>query len=323
MIVGFIIAFKSKVNMSNNCIIHHPQIKISDINKLTFVTESRYGELVETKYARQNLGGIQLHSNQCAGIPDSYVEGMAYHIECYKNFTRARAELKKSESSASTQSSMSKAEAAPARPKRSRETDTSGRFPDLCMFCKQIELRYKGNRQQPTNIITDTSELTLRKAVALHNDKVMADAIQDVDLKVKDFKKHKQCYKAYTAIVSNEAKKKNEDDQMIDKWELVKQAIHRTIVTEERCLSLDTLLELNGIENKDHHSRRNMKSWLKRNYGDKIVFLTPEINKGQVVMSKASLEAVSRGEKVVHHVVPSSDNASIKQAGYCTSMYNK
>ena len=77
---------------------------------------------------------------------------------------------------------------------------------------------------------------------------------------------------------------------------------------------MDTLLELKGIEKKDYQNRRNMKSYVQRKYGNKIVFLSTESNKGQLVMSMKCLEDVSRGEKAVYNAVPLNDDTALRHA---------
>ena len=152
-------------------------------------------------------------------------------------------------------------------------------------------------------------------AVALRHDKELGDAIRDVNLREKDFRKHKICYKNYASVVSNEAEKTSTSpSHPTDDWLLARKTIDETVLQQQKCLSLDTLMELKGIRTKNHHIRRNMKSWVQRNYGNYIVFLTAEVNKGQIIMSKQSLVAVERGEKVVTETFPLSDDTSLKHA---------
>ena len=113
----------------------------------------------------------------------------------------------------------------------------------------------------------ESTEETLRMAVALRHDKELGDAIRSVNLREKDFRKYKICYKNYTSVVSNEAKKTSTSpSHPTDDWLLVRKTI---VLQQQKCLSLDTLMELKGIRTKNHHSRRNMKSWVHRNYGRK------------------------------------------------------
>ena len=98
----------------------------------------------------------------------------------------------------------------------------------------------------------------------------MSDAIAGVDLLVKDFMKHESCMKNYTSIVR--VNDKSASHEKIDEWVLVRQSIDETVIENGVCISLDTLLELKGIQKKDHQTRCNLKSWVERNYGNKIIF---------------------------------------------------
>lgn len=52
-----------------------------------------------------------------------------------------------------------------------------------------------------------------------------------------------------------------------------------------------------GIKMKNRDSCHNMKSWLARTYGNRIVFLITDNNKGQLMMTRDSLDAIERGKK--------------------------
>ena len=73
-------------------------------------------------------------------------------------------------------------------------------------------------------------------------------------------------------------------------------------------------MELKGIQKKDHQPRLHLKCRVERNYGNKVVFLSTESNKGQLIMSKKCLENVSRGEKVLYNTVPLNDVIALRHA---------
>ena len=165
------------------------------------------------------------------------------------------------------------------------------------MICKQIEYRTKsGEREYPTKLTLPDAAATFVKAVALRCDKEMNDAIEGTNLLEKDFRKHKTCYKNYTSIVAHEGRKVDISEKC-DPYGLVRKAIKETVLQEQRCMSLDSLMDLKGIKVKNNLSRRNMKAWISRNYGEKILFLTSDNDKDQIIMSKESLESVGKGEK--------------------------
>ena len=76
------------------CIIHYPQLKLKNHNKLITVTKS-FNTIIEAKKAHQKLGPVYFHPNQCAALPDTFAEGLSYHYECYNNFMKAISQFRK------------------------------------------------------------------------------------------------------------------------------------------------------------------------------------------------------------------------------------
>ena len=83
------------MNQERHCIIHYPQLKLKNKNKLTSLTQTSFQTLKDAKNARIELGLDHLHQIQCDGVPDEFTEGLGYHYECYNNFTRANSLLRK------------------------------------------------------------------------------------------------------------------------------------------------------------------------------------------------------------------------------------
>ena len=136
---------------------------MSKPRNLTKVTESRYSQLITAKNPRIKVGGAYLHQPQCDNVPNLFVEGLAYHQECYKQFTRAISDLNKREDALSSEkspvpSSSASGSATSARPNRYRETDSAGRSPSYCMICKKVEKRI---RTKDTDVIEQPSKFTL------------------------------------------------------------------------------------------------------------------------------------------------------------------
>ena len=69
------------------------------------------------------------------------------------------------------------------------------------------------------------------------------------------------------------------------------------------CISLDTLLELQGITKHDANSRKAMKRWVQRNFENRMVFLSGGGKTGQLIMSTQ------------YNTVPLSDQTSLRHAG--------
>ena len=111
------------------------------------------------------------------------------------------------------------------------------------------------------------------------NDSAMRDAIDGVDLMVKDFMKHESCWRDYT-LVLNRKENKTEDP-----YDEVRKVIRETVLEQKICISLDTLLELQGITKHDANSRKVLKRWVQRNFEKSILFLSGEENTGQLLMS--------------------------------------
>ena len=239
------------------CLIHYPQVARKDENGFVEVNASRHEKLLKARDARRNLGGCheQSHIDQCNAVADNFAPGNHYHRECYNNFYRAVSEWDKEKEnrvetpSSSTSSSIS-------RPQRTKETDTAGRFPTYCFFCKKLELRKKdGGREHPTPMTLQSAVDTLLKAVALRCDKEMSDAIHGVNLMEKDFMKHNTCYKHYVSIVTNEKRRSGESVVKLDEWILVRKAISETVIGDQNCMTLDSLMDHKGIKVKNHIPR--------------------------------------------------------------------
>ena len=116
------------------CIIHYPQLVRIRSKKFVDVDQFRHATLVKALDARRTLGRNYIHSPQCDAVPDQFTEGLQYHTECYKNFTRVISDLKKKDEASKSAASAEKTDYAEGRPNRTKETDSAGRFPLHCMF---------------------------------------------------------------------------------------------------------------------------------------------------------------------------------------------
>ena len=57
-------------------------------------------------------------------------------------------------------------------------------------------------------------------------------------------------------------------------------------------MSLDTLLELQGITKHDASTRKVMKKWVKRNFENEVMFLSGEEKKGPTRPNQISLDVL-------------------------------
>ena len=118
------------------------------------------------------------HPDQCDIIPDVFVPGLNYHPECYKQFIRAVSELKKvGDTLPSPGPSTARTDYSKHRPRRGSELDPVGRFPLYYMVCrKMVQRDEKDGREFPTKLTLESTEETLRIAVALRHDKELGDS---------------------------------------------------------------------------------------------------------------------------------------------------
>ena len=131
-------------------------------------------------------------------------------------------------------------------------------------------------------------------------------------LMVKDFLKHESCHQNYVTIVHNA----KDGSKVEDEYDLVSKTIDDTVIQNGVCITLDSLLKIKGVDEKNigNQSRRNMKSFIQRNYSGNVAFLSTESKKSQLVMSMSSLENVSRGKKTLFNAVPVSDKTTLRHA---------
>ena len=237
--------------MSKRCLIHYPNISIANKTKFTDIDKDRYEKLRKAKSDRLTLGGLYIteHRTQLDAVPIDFVEGHHYHLEYYKQFTRALADLKKKQKTRADQnvsnsnSCISTSTSSTERPKRSTEKSEAGRFPLYCIICKTVTKRKRTRdeeeKEQPTKFTLEESVETFRKAMVAKQDKEMMDAIDGVDIMLKNFRKHESCWRQYVSVLRKVEKVKTEDP-----YDVVRMEIQETVLGRKICMSLDTLLEL-------------------------------------------------------------------------------
>ena len=241
-----------------DCVIHYNQIKFS--KKLTKVRGGTFEILKQCKNIRAQLGGDNFHLQQCQNIPVNFETDLFYHRECYQKFTYAKTLLKrKTESdaiqrkSARLENSESQSIDSSSVTVETRKTEENRRdlFPENCMICHQHRIKVNGQNQYPTKILTNVSQVTLKKAAESANDFEMLGVINNVCLIAKEFKKHEKCYRDYTRsiydgkdVLSEEIKSSiyNQGD-----YNKVCRIIDTQIIAERKCLSMESLLQVYGI----------------------------------------------------------------------------
>jgi hypothetical protein len=161
------------------CIIHYPDLVLINCN-VTPLSNQSYSTILCCKDTRCELGGLNVHADQCASIPipvfDPCIHG--YHRQCYQKFTKA----KSIESRADTDSSTGDCSSHPHRLSRTQVTSSQTLFPKSCGLCEKDVIKVKGKKQYPTAIVTKSAEDTLRKAAEMHDDHVILTKIKAEDL---------------------------------------------------------------------------------------------------------------------------------------------
>ena len=66
------------------CIIHYQQFDREQ--KLLVANENNFKKLIYAKKVRCEVGGQNLHQDQCDSIPESFKDGLHYHRACYQKF---------------------------------------------------------------------------------------------------------------------------------------------------------------------------------------------------------------------------------------------
>ena len=267
------------------CIIHYKHLKVSE--KLIAVTESTYKTLKDSKDIRLELGGENLHYDQCCGVPDQFNENVPlfHHREYRSKFTYVQT-LKKSKVD------KGNADEEPNL-KRSKCTDDTFFFPNHCMFCKKSRIAVKKKEIKLSKIVTVTAQETLMKAAEFKNDFERFGSISGVDLIAKEFQKHDTCYRVYTGpIVEMDKNTVEKNERMYERgnFENVRKTVDDLIIGQMKCISIQSLLQIYGPLSWPKQYRHKLKSRLLEIYGDKLLFVTADENSPQLVINKQCLE---------------------------------
>lgn len=272
-----------------DCVVHYDSLDTSS-DKLIRPSANTFETLLECKKIRESLGGENHHIDQCNKIPENLGEiEYFYHRKCFQKFVYAKTLLKRKTSQDGCQGSNSKLQ------KSTRQSDEAtgsrGLFPNICMICKQKELRVKSVRQSLSRIVTDTAERTLKEAAIAHNDLEMMTAVTETDLKAKEFQKHEKCYLDYTRVVRKtaESTEGGNDDKQSGDYNAVLSLVDSDIIGGQQCLSMETLMTRYCGNIGTRQSRHKLKERLTKSFGDQIVFLQAEYHISQVVISKECL----------------------------------
>ena len=138
------------------------------------------------KAIRENLVGDNLHHEQGSGIPEDLDNQYYYHPECFKKHDYAKTLAKRKASKDACELSRSKGQ------RSSNERWLSG---DNCMICKMHQITVGHKFQLPKKLLTLDAENNIKKAAEMTEDEELLLEITGVDLVVKEFKRHDECYR--------------------------------------------------------------------------------------------------------------------------------
>ena len=156
------------------------------------------------------------------------------------------------------------------------------------MICKIISIKVNGKKKLAKNILTHNADSCVKESAEKRNDEKMSTDIKGKDLITTEFKTHDKCYQDYIRILYE---KESQNGQIYDKgdYEKVCDVIEEQVIQSNVCISMKLIMENYGIGQGQHQYRLKLKNRLIKTFIDKILFLTPENNTQQVIISRNSL----------------------------------
>ena len=278
------------------CIVHYDHFSLDDLS-LTELRRESYNRLIQSKDARLQLGGANVHQKQINSIPNEFAEGELYaHRQCYQTFTKAM----------SVAASRAKNSNVSPLKRRKRSADSSGAFfPNKCMKCDSNRpIKVKGQKQDMKVLQTFSACQTLQDAAKLQKDEAMILAISGQDLIAKEFKMHPKCYREYTRICtkqqpSNEALAglPMEDREQVTNsstsFEAVCEFIQNHVISGSQFVSLKILTEMYGFDSNDSRLRCKVKKRLEKQFGGSIIFVRVSYHETEIIVSQLALSTTT------------------------------
>ena len=142
----------------------------------------------------------------------------------------------------------------------SPEPSIPGGFGPQCQICNKEDKKVDGKKFKPYKILTRDAEAAIKNA-AKSKDPAHYFDILNVDLVVKEYKVHAQCYKSFvklsTAKASTNKRKTGESVDQEGKisgssydtsnFDDVKQFVYDVVLGDQRAISIGSLHELYGL----------------------------------------------------------------------------
>lgn len=261
----------------DKCIVHYESISTTSLREVTPTTLST---LKNCKSIREELGGDNLHREQCDGIPEQLDRKYHYHPECFKKFIYAKTLAKRKDESQSTTRQL----------KRRRSSSDNGLFGEECMLCKKVQIKVGHKYQKPKLILTTEASSNILKAANMKDDEALLLEIKDVDLIAKEFKRHEKCYRDYTRILYVTKPKTPVNEK--GNFEEVCRVIEDDVIASHKSVSMNVLIDIYGI-GKTHQYRQCLKERLEKRFGDSISFIKTEYHQVQIIISTESIHEKS------------------------------
>jgi len=180
-----------------------------------------------------------------------------------------------------------------------RSSSSLAVYPKECNLCSKFRVQHNRQKVVPYKIVTKDAQNSIKAAAKTKNNQLHAE-IESLDLIAKEFKVHAHCYKSFTrGFEKNSIQTSNIDlTPSIPKtsaydngnFDGVVQHVIDKIIKTGKWVSMKTLHEIYGLSIEDTRYRWKLKQKLIKHFNDKIVFLTYDHNKPEVVASKDFME---------------------------------
>ena len=129
------------------------------------------------------------------------------------------------------------------------------------------------------------AQRTIKDAAKVKNEKLYTE-IHHLDLIAKEFKVHQHCYQNFTRGFSKGATSTVTSDAQYDKrdFEVVKDFISNEVICCRKAVSMKYLHYIYGLFPEDSRYRNKLKERIKKQYGDRLLFLQPSNGKGEKLL---------------------------------------
>ncbi len=116
----------------------------------------------------------------------------------------------------------------------------------------------------------------------------MIAAVTDIDLIAKEFSKHQKCYLNYTRIARDVSTENSADSSknsnICSDFHSVCKVIENLILGQHKCISMETLGSVYGINESDRQQRYRLKQQLSNKYKGNLLFISYEKHSPQLVI---------------------------------------